>query len=166
MAEWRDLPEVRFGQSQGQAQPKATAFPLLRLQGGFLRQDWNGHAGVQAPSQPVGDRGFPHDHQPEGRVEYEAPSEPGITQKTAWHLSHRIREALRQDGLIFKGPVEVDETYFGRKYKNMPRHRRPASGRGVVGKVPVVGTTEDAHVYTDNWGSLQRLASRAQRGQS
>ena len=46
----------------------------------------------------------------------------GITQKTAWHLSHRIREGMRQNGLTFKGPVEVDEAYFGAKYKNMPKH--------------------------------------------
>ncbi len=34
----------------------------------------------------------------------------GITQKTAWFLSHRIREAFDESGL-FQGPVEVDETY-------------------------------------------------------
>ena len=38
----------------------------------------------------------------------------GVTQKTAWHLLHRIRETWRDstDGLFF-GPVEVDETYVG-----------------------------------------------------
>ena len=35
-----------------------------------------------------------------------------ITQKTAWFLAHRLREAWsdKQDNL-FSGPVEVDETY-------------------------------------------------------
>lgn len=42
-----------------------------------------------------------------------------ITYKSAWFLCHRIREAMRDGNLApFGGngtPVEVDETYFGRK---------------------------------------------------
>ena len=38
----------------------------------------------------------------------------GITQKTAWHLAHRIREAWEEDNPHpFRGPVEVDEVYLG-----------------------------------------------------
>ena len=43
----------------------------------------------------------------------------GLTVKTAWFLSHRIREAMRDGGLApfgaDGGAVEVDETYIGRK---------------------------------------------------
>jgi hypothetical protein len=43
----------------------------------------------------------------------------GLTVKTAWFLSHRIREAMREGDLApfgqAGGPVEVDETYIGRK---------------------------------------------------
>lgn len=43
----------------------------------------------------------------------------GLTVKTAWFLSHRIREAMREGGLapfgVDGGAVEVDETYIGRK---------------------------------------------------
>src|SRR5688500_5476007 len=40
----------------------------------------------------------------------------GITLKTAWFLSHRIREAMRTGDLDpMGGIVEVDETYIGRK---------------------------------------------------
>lgn len=43
----------------------------------------------------------------------------GLTVKTAWFLSHRIREAMREGGLApfgeAGGAVEVDETYIGRK---------------------------------------------------
>jgi transposase-like protein len=43
----------------------------------------------------------------------------GLTVKTAWFLSHRIREAMREGGLapfgVEGGAVEVDETYIGRK---------------------------------------------------
>ena len=43
----------------------------------------------------------------------------GVTLKTAWFMSHRIREAMREGGLApfgqGGGAVEVDETYIGRK---------------------------------------------------
>lgn len=43
----------------------------------------------------------------------------GITYKSAWFLTHRIREAMRAGGLMSPmggngGTVEVDETYSGR----------------------------------------------------
>src|SRR5260364_306708 len=34
--------------------------------------------------------------------------ELGITQKTAWFLNHRIREAMKQRGGLFGGAVEVN----------------------------------------------------------
>ena len=47
----------------------------------------------------------------------------GVTLKTAWFLSHRIREAMRQGGLEPLGGegsvVEIDETYIGRR-KGVP----------------------------------------------
>ena len=43
--------------------------------------------------------------------------ELGITLKSAWFLSHRVREAMRQEPMIglLSGTVEVDETYVGGK---------------------------------------------------
>jgi len=42
----------------------------------------------------------------------------GVTLKTAWFMSHRIREAMREDGEFFfgsgGGAVEADETFIGR----------------------------------------------------
>jgi len=35
--------------------------------------------------------------------------------KTAWSLSHRIRKAMKQDGELLSGIVEMDETYIGGK---------------------------------------------------
>ena len=71
----------------------------------------------------------------------------GITQKSAWFLAHRIRAALSKDGELFAGPVEVDETYMGGKRRNMSNAKRKAladTGRGVVGKVAVVGAKDRA----------------------
>ena len=64
----------------------------------------------------------------------------GVTQKTAWHMAHRIREALlRETGTLFGGPVEVDEKYVGGLEKNKHEKNKLHAGRGAVGKMPVVG---------------------------
>ena len=66
-----------------------------------------------------------------------------ITQKSAWHLAHRLRKAFEGGEPLFSGPVEADETYIGGKRKNMPRSKRAAlTGRGAAGKAIVVGTKD------------------------
>ena len=69
----------------------------------------------------------------------------GISQKAAWFMLHRIREALADDARDFSGPVEVDEAYFGGKCKNMSNTRRKeleGTGRGPVGKAAVVAAKD------------------------
>ena len=67
----------------------------------------------------------------------------GVSQKTAWHLAHRLRKAFENGNPLFTGPVEADETYIGGKRKNMPRSKRAAlTGRGAVGMAIVVGTKD------------------------
>ena len=68
-----------------------------------------------------------------------------ITQKSAWHLAHRLRKAFETDGGLFAGPVEVDETYIGGKRKNMPKAKRKTlEGRGAVGKAAIAGAKDRA----------------------
>lgn len=63
----------------------------------------------------------------------------GITQKTAWHLAHRIRETWNIETERMAGPVEADECYMGGKEGNKHASKKLNAGRGTVGKTPVAG---------------------------
>ena len=68
-----------------------------------------------------------------------------ITQKSGWHLMHRLRKAYGGKNPLFSGPVEVDEAYFGGKRQNMPKSRRKhLTGRGTADKTAVVGAKDRA----------------------
>ncbi len=62
-----------------------------------------------------------------------------ITQKSAWHLLHRLRKSYETGEIKFSGPVEVDETYMGGKERNKHESKKLNAGRGAVGKTAVVG---------------------------
>ena len=66
----------------------------------------------------------------------------GVSQKSAWHMAHRIREALATTGGKFAGPVEADETYIGGKEANKHERKKLKAGRGAVGKTPVAGVKD------------------------
>lgn len=67
----------------------------------------------------------------------------GITLKSAWFMSHRIREAMRMDGSIFGvggGTVEVDETFIGHDKTKKPRGEK--KGRGYEHKNKILSLVD------------------------
>ena len=76
----------------------------------------------------------------------------GITYKSAWFLSHRIREAMRSGGLVPPmgsggGTVEVDETYIGHLEGQPKKGRLGTSNMNtVVTLVERCGSARSFHV--------------------
>ena len=68
--------------------------------------------------------------------------EIGITQKSAWFMLHRLREACGKDLTKLRGVVEIDETFIGGVESNKHESKRLKAGRGSVGKAPVLGMRE------------------------
>ena len=79
-----------------------------------------------------------------GISSYEVGRDLGISQKSAWHVLHRLRKALQNGSFVkLAGEIEVDETYIGGKARNMHKaqklKRLQGKGGGVSGKVGVQG---------------------------
>ncbi len=68
--------------------------------------------------------------------------EIGITQKSAWFVLHRLREACGDDLTKLQGIVEIDETYIGGKEAAKHEGKKLKAGRGAVGKAAVLGMRE------------------------
>lgn len=63
----------------------------------------------------------------------------GLCPRTAWHMLHRIREAMsHDDGNLFDGNVVVDEAYIGGNPEFMHANKRHGRAGAGTDKTPVV----------------------------
>lgn len=98
----------------------------------------------------------------------------GITVKSAWFMSHRIREAMRQGGFSPLGGqgkiVEADETYYGKQAEpKMSKQRRgrpyikrgagPSGKRAIVSLVERGGCVRSFHVKQANKVNVSNLVT-------
>ena len=67
----------------------------------------------------------------------------GITQKSAWHLAHRLREVWAEIEPTFEGPVEADETVIGGRERNKHAHQK-LHENWPAGKTTVAGVKDRA----------------------
>lgn len=83
-----------------------------------------------------------------GISSYEIARDLKVTQKTAWFMLHRIREAMRDESkhkFGFGGPVEADETFVGpnpykiHKSRKAKIQARDGAKGGYIGKTAVHG---------------------------
>jgi len=65
--------------------------------------------------------------------------EIGITQKSAWFVLHRLREACGTKLELLQGTVEVDETFFGGEESNRHMYDRIHTPRERTEKTAVAG---------------------------
>lgn len=80
-----------------------------------------------------------------GVSSYEVARDLGISQKSAWHLLHRLRYALHKGGINkLSGQIEADETFIGGKARNMHASKRAEkiTGTGGKDKTIVMGVLE------------------------
>jgi len=99
----------------------------------------------------------------------------GVTYKTAWFLSHRIREAMRNGGIVSPmggegAIVEADETYFGPVAKDKVRKTTttgrpftkggksgPSNKRAIVSLVERGGSVRSFHVAVADGASVRKI---------
>ena len=81
---------------------------------------------------------------PKGIASTTLATDLGITQKSAWHVLHRLRHAARTESFngTLKGEVAADETLLGGKEKNKHANKRTRGNRGSAGKTIVMGLVE------------------------
>jgi len=88
--------------------------------------------------------------------------EIGITQKSAWFVLHRLREACGTKLEMLKGTVEVDETFFGGEENNRHMYDRIHKPRERSEKVAVIGIRErGGNTFAQVTESIGGLALRA-----
>lgn len=113
---------------------------VYRCYGKHPRQKFSLKVGTVFEDSPIGlDKWLPAvwmiSNCKNGVSSHELARHLGVTQKSAWFMLHRIREAMRTGTFLKMGgsgsPVEMDETFIGGKPKNMHAAKRLKMKQGL-----------------------------------
>jgi transposase-like protein/IS1 family transposase len=78
-----------------------------------------------------------------GISSYQLSRDLGVTQKTAWFMLHRLRQAFTDiEPKVLTDVVSMDETFIGGKEKNKPLHKRKEGSQGGANKAIVAGAMQ------------------------
>jgi len=80
-----------------------------------------------------------------GISSYQLAEDLHVTQKTAWHILHKIRSLFEQDNsVVLEENVECDEAYIGGREKNKHESKKTENnqGRSLKTKTPVFGMVQ------------------------
>ena len=140
------LRKVWEPQNEGSSERQADALLVHGLPLLFFGSDGHADRTLERSASQVGHRNLSLPHEPQERVQHEAPPRYRRGQPTAWFMLHRIREAWAADNdEPYDGPVEFDETHVGGKRKNKSNaERKELTGRGPVDMTLVVGAKDRA----------------------
>jgi transposase-like protein len=145
LAEWPAVPGLRLGRPDHG--PQGRLLPLPPVQGGLHGSHRHRDGAVAYPAAQVGLHDVPAYllvTARKGISSLQLAKEIGITQKSAWFLLHRLREACGSKFEKLAGIIEIDETYVGGIEANKHKTKKLNAGRGAVGKTAVLGMRERA----------------------
>jgi transposase-like protein len=89
-----------------------------------------------------------------------------ISYGAAWYACHRIREAMKGQGGLFSGTVEMDETYIGGRFDPRRHEKKVEHKQGVPipnREATIIRATvqkyvaKDAMVYADEWSGYRHM---------
>jgi len=90
-----------------------------------------------------------------------------VTQKTAWFMMHKIRQAMRQDDDVVLGTlVQCDEMYYGGRETNKHESKKQKGMQGGKGKYPIFGIAESrgwayaTPVESASWSEISKIIEK------